>query len=73
MNLGPLHWEHGVLATGPAGNPEVGVEGVDTMSITDESAVLQIGDTAYAIYAVVSADGRDVSVATNCTSATAEM
>ena len=32
------------------------------MSITDESAVLQIGDTAYAIYAVVSADGRDVSV-----------
>lgn len=48
-------------------------DGSVTMSITDESAVLQIGDTAYAIYAVVSADGRDVSVATNCTSATAEM
>ena len=29
FNLGPLHWEHGILATGPAGNPEFGFEYVE--------------------------------------------
>ena len=38
MNLGPLHWEHGVLATAPPGKSQINVTSVTLPIFLSEEA-----------------------------------